>query len=162
MKVILCEDISACGSAGEIKEVSDGFARNFLFPRKLALEATPPNLKRWESEAKARKVQLNHNLEIAQSVASQIEKVVLDLAVRTGKEGHLFGSVTGQMIADALLEKGISVEKKSIVLESPIKSLGEYQIPLRLRSQVTATLRVNVIAETSTGNNTVSSVASHT
>lgn len=146
MKVILYEDVPKVGSAGEIKEVSDGFARNFLFPRKLALPPTPSNIKKWQSEQKLRQIKLTRDIESARSSADQLEKISLTLSAHAGKEGHLFGSITSQMIAEALLEKGISIEKKNIVIESPIKSLGEYQVQVRLHAQVNASLKVQVIS----------------
>lgn len=158
MKVILYDDVSKVGVAGEVREVSGGFARNFLIPKKLAFPATPSNLKRWESEKKIRQVKLSHDLEKAQSAAKQIEEFSLTLTVRAGREGHLFGSVTSQMIAAALLEKGISIDKKNIFLESPIKSLGEFRVSVRLHSQVTADLKLSIVSAISEPAQTGSSV----
>lgn len=149
MKVILCDDVSALGVAGETKEVSNGYARNFLIPKQLALPATPSNLKKLESEIKNRKIKSTKDLGTAQNLASQIEKVNLNLAARAGREGHLFGSITNQMIADALKENGISVNKKSIIIESPIKSIGEYQLSVRLHPQVTVALKMKVTSDSS-------------
>lgn len=147
MKVILYDDIEKLGSAGEVKEVSDGYARNFLFPKKLAFEATSSNLKRWESERKVREIKLSQKLETAKNLANQIQNTEITLTANAGREGHLFGSVTNQMIADALLAKGFSVDKKNILIDSPIKSLGEFQVSLRLHAQVTASLKVTVLSE---------------
>lgn len=148
MKVILYDAVAKLGTAGEIKEVADGFARNFLFPRKLAYPATNAYLKRWESESKNRQIKLGKDIESAQSVAKQIETFSpLTLSVKAGKEGHLFGSVTSQMIADSLSEKGVSIDKKSIVIESPIKLLGEYQVTIRLHAQVSVALKLNVVSQ---------------
>ena len=116
MKIILCEDVSKVGLAGETKDVSGGFARNFLFPKNLAMPATPSNIKKWESERKTREIRLGQNLEAAKNLANQLENVSIDLRARSGREGHLFGSITSQMIADALLEKGFSIDKKTVIL----------------------------------------------
>ena len=144
MKIILRDDVVKVGAAGETKNVSDGFARNFLFPKKLAMPATPANLRRWESEKKLHQTRLAQTLESAQQLAQSLEGLGLELKVRSGREGHLFGSVTSQMISEALLEKGFTIEKKNIVLETSIKSLGDFQVPIRLHSQVTATLKLKI------------------
>ena len=145
MKVILCEDVLKLGSAGEVKEVSDGYARNFLLPKKQAMAATPSNLKKWESEKKVREIKLNQSLETAKNLSGQIQSTEISLTANAGREGHLFGSITNQMVADALLAKGFSIDKKNILIDSPIKSLGEYQVSIRLHPQVTAQLKVIVI-----------------
>lgn len=145
MKIILFQDIPKIGTAGEIKEVADGFARNYLLPRVLAHPLTPANLKKWESEKKSRKVALEQSLDKAKSLAVEIENITLDLHANAGREEHLFGSITAQGIADALLEKGFSVDKKNIILDAPIKMLGEYQVTLKLHSQVTPTLKIKVL-----------------
>lgn len=146
MKVILSEDIIKVGSAGETKNVSDGYARNFLFPKKLALPATPSNLKKWESGRKVREVRLQQDLESARNTADQIRNASIRLTARVGREGHLFGSITSQMIAEALLQKGISIDKKDILLETSIKSLGDYEVPVRLYSQVNVVLKLSVVS----------------
>ncbi|MBI3013139.1 MAG: 50S ribosomal protein L9 [Elusimicrobia bacterium] len=145
----MCDDLSKVGLAGEVKVVSDGYARNFLLPRKLALIATAPNLKRWESEKHVRQIKGEHDLSSAKEVAARLETIVVDVEALGGREGHLFGSITSQTIAESLLEKGISLDKKSIVLEKPIKSLGEYQVTVRLHPQVNALLKVNVRSKAS-------------
>jgi large subunit ribosomal protein L9 len=144
MKIILCEDIPKLGVAGQIKNVSDGYARNLLLPRKLALLCTPGNVKKWESEKKVRELRLQKDRDTAQSLASQLENVVLEIRVQSGREGHLFGAVTTVMIKEALLKKGFSVDKKNILLETPIKALGEYPVLIRLHPQITATIKVMV------------------
>ena len=149
MKIILCEDLANVGIAGAVKEVSDGYARNFLFPKRLALLAAPSNLRKWESEKLVRQARAARGLDSAKALGASLENFTIELSVRSGREGHLFGSVTSAMIADSLLEKGISIDKKNINLETPIKSLGEYQVPIRLHSQVTALLKVRVAAANS-------------
>ncbi|OGR83305.1 MAG: 50S ribosomal protein L9 [Elusimicrobia bacterium RIFCSPLOWO2_01_FULL_64_13] len=147
MKVILREDLAKFGAAGETKNVADGFARNFLFPKNLALPATPANLKSWEQEKKVREVHLTQDLEAARKIAGDLEAVELALPAKSGREGHLFGSITSQMVADSLLEKGFSIDKKNILMESPIKTLGSYEIPVRIHPRVSATLKVTVSPE---------------
>lgn len=149
MKIILCEDVPKVGLAGETKEVSDGHARNFLLPQGLAYAATAANLKKWQSEKGVREVKLQKNLESAKNLAAQLEQISVHIAAHAGREGHLFGSVTPVMVAQALLEKGFSVDKKMIVLETPIKTLGEFAVQIRLHSQVQVQLKVHV-----TGSNT--------
>lgn len=146
MKILLCDDVAKCGQAGEIKEVSAGFARNFLIPKKLAVLATDANLRKWESEKKVRQVKLEKNLEAAKKAAADLEAVQLEIKANAGKEGHLFGSITNQGIAEALLAKGFSVNKKNISLDAPIKSVGEYTVSVKLNPQVTANVKVAVSA----------------
>lgn len=148
MKVILYEDVHKLGSAGDIKEVAAGFARNYLVPQKLAFSATPANIKRWESEKRVRDIRLSQTLDQAKKTAEQMEQASLDLIVKAGREGHLFGSVTSQMIADALLAKGFSIDRRHILLDHPIKALGAHKVPVKVHSQVTANLKVNVQSET--------------
>src|SRR5262245_27685789 len=128
MKVLLCDDVVKCGAAGEVKDVSDGFARNFLLPRKLAVPATDASLRKWESEKKVRQVKIEQNLEAAKKVAEQLEAMDLEIPARAGKEGHLFGSITNHSIADALAAKGFVADKKHIELEAHIKAVGEYVV----------------------------------
>lgn len=146
MKIILCEDQPKLGIAGDIKEVSEGYARNYLLPKRLALAATPPNIKKWESEEKNRQVRSAHDLETAKSLAAQVENLNLEIEAKAGKEKHLFGSITSAIISESLLKKGISVDRKHIILDAPIKTLGEFQVQIRLHTQVNATLKVRVAA----------------
>lgn len=150
MQIILSEDLPKVGRAGEIKNVSDGYARNFLFPRKLALPATPANLKRLETELKKRAARTTQLLASAKQMQEELEKISLVFHVRAGKEGHLFGSVSPQMIAEALQAKGIAVDKKNIHLPSPIKSLGEYEVSIKLHSDLNALLKIQVLPDQNT------------
>ena len=144
MEIILCEDVAKVGTAGETKKVSEGFARNFLLPQGLAYPATAANIKKWQSEKRVREVKLQKNLESAKNLASQIEQISLTIPTRAGREGQLFGSITSGMIAEAILAKGFSVDKKTIELPAPIKSLGNHEVPIRLHSQIEARLKVEV------------------
>ncbi len=145
MKVILYDDVEKLGSAGDVKEVAAGFARNFLIPKKLAMAASDANVKRWESEKRVRTIRLTQNLERAKESAQKIESVSLVIPAKAGREGHLFGSVTNQMIAEALLAQGLSIDKKNIVLDAPIKQIGDFTAHVRLHAQVNAALKVSVV-----------------
>lgn len=147
MQVILCENVAKVGSAGETREVSDGFARNFLLPRGLAYPATSSNLRKWQSEKRVREVKLEKNLESAKALSEQIQQISLTIPARAGREGRLFGSITSSAVAQALAGKGFSVDKKMITLSAPIKALGAYEIPIRLHSEIEAKLKVEVTAE---------------
>ncbi len=144
MQIILCEDVVKVGQSGELRDVSDGFARNYLIPKKLALIATPSNLKQLESLQKGLKLKAGKDLESAQALAAKLGDVVLEMGGSAGREGHLFGAITSHAIAEAFREKGFSIDKKNIVLESPIKSVGEYTVSVRLNSKVTAEVKVKV------------------
>lgn len=145
MQVIFCEDIDKVGVAGETKNVSEGFARNFLLPQGLAYPATPENLRKWESEKHLREVKLLKHLESARTLAGQLEQVSLSIPARAGREGQLFGSITTAAVAQALLEKGFSVDRKTIEMPAPIKTLGAHDVSIRLHSQVEARLKVEVV-----------------
>ncbi len=146
MKVLLCEDVDKCGQAGEVKVVSDGFARNFLLPKKLATAATAAALRKWESEKKVRQLKIEKNLEAARKSAGELEALQIEIPAKAGKEGHLFGSITNHNIADALAAKGFAIDKKNIHLDAPIKAVGEFTVPVKLHAQVNAQLKVRVAA----------------
>ena len=145
MKVILLDDVMKVGRRGEVRDVSDGYARNFLIPKKLALSATAGNLKNLEhikkqQDAKADRVKAN-----AESLRTKIEALVYEERRQASEEGKLFGSVTAQDIADFLGTRGVSVDRRRITLDEPIKALGEHSVPMRLHPEVVAQLRVNVV-----------------
>jgi replicative DNA helicase len=151
MKVILLDDVAKVGRRGEVREVSDGYARNFLIPRKLALGATAGNLKnldhiKRQQEAKADRIRTD-----AESVRARVEALLYEERRQASEEGKLFGSVTSQDIADFLARHGITVERRRILLDEPIKALGELAVPVRLHAEVTAQLRVNVLRDESSG-----------
>ena len=146
MKIILVDDVIKVGSAGDVKDVSDGFARNYLIPQKLALAATEANIRRWESEKRVRQVHLNEKLESAQKLSGELAKVNLEISAKAGREGHLFGSITSQAIAAAMLAKGYALDKKNIIIDAPIKELGNYKFSVRLHSQVTASIPVTIVS----------------
>jgi large subunit ribosomal protein L9 len=145
MKVILQENVDGVGHVGDLLDVSAGFARNFLLPRKKALEANPRNVRALEhakrvTAEKARKEKLEF-----EALAKKLSAVSLTFTVQAGKEDKLFGSVTSKDLAEALAEKGFEVDRKKIQLSQPIKELGTSTVPVKLHRDVTATISVQVI-----------------
>jgi len=147
MKVILLDDVGTLGRRGEVREVSDGYARNFLIPQKRALTATPGNLKnlaqiKSQQEAKASRIKAE-----AESLRARIEALVCEERRQASEDGKLFGSVTTQDLADFLARQNIQIEKRRILVEEPIKGLGEFVVSIRLHPEVTARLKVVVVRE---------------
>lgn len=145
MKVILIADEPSLGKAGEIVQVKDGFARNYLIPKKKALPATPENLSRVEQTRRQLEASKAKAKQAAEILSAKIEKMDLVFKRQAGEKEKLFGSVTSMDIEKALKEKGIEVDRKRIQLQEPIKQLGEFTVPVRLHSEVTANLRIRVI-----------------
>jgi large subunit ribosomal protein L9 len=146
MKVILIDEIRGLGTRGDIVSVKDGYARNFLIPKKLAREATPGNLKSVEQERKKWALLANQEKETAQKAAERVKGTKVRVEKRVGDNGQLFGSVTANEIADALLAKGIDVDKRRIELAHPIKTLGTHDVEVRLHRDVNAQIQVEVVA----------------
>ncbi|MFC1545500.1 50S ribosomal protein L9 [Gemmatimonadota bacterium] len=144
MRVILREDIQKLGEAGDIVTVKRGYARNYLIPNKLALEATEGNLKTFKDIARARESRSEKEKGSAEILAQKLAAVRLVIPVEVSDEDQLYGSVTSQMIRDALEEEGIGIERRLIELAAPIKELGSYDIPIRLHREVTPTIKVVV------------------
>lgn len=147
MKVILLDDVSKVGRRGEVRDVSDGYARNFLLPKKLALSATPGNLKnldhiKTQQQAKADRVKGD-----AEALAARIEALNYEERRQASEEGKLFGSVTAQDIVDFLQKHGVKIERRRIQLDEPIKALGETPVTIRVHPEVTAQLKVSVVRE---------------
>jgi len=147
MKVILLDDVAKVGRRGEVREVSDGYARNFLIPKKLALGASAGNLKNLDhittqQDAKAARVKSD-----AEALGGRIEALVYEERRQASEEGKLFGSVTAQDVVDFLARNGIKVERRRLHLDEPIKALGETTVAVRLHQDVTAQLRVNVVRD---------------
>ncbi len=147
MKVILIEDIPSLGKAGDIVQVAEGYGRNFLVPKKLALEAIPSNLRRLEQQRETFLSKATKEKQKAAELAAKLEETPMTLARPAGESEKLFGSVTAMDLQKFLQEKGISLDRRKIHLPNPIKALGSYTIPVKLHPDVTAQLKVNVIAE---------------
>ncbi|HYO77980.1 MAG TPA: 50S ribosomal protein L9 [Thermoanaerobaculia bacterium] len=147
MKVILTEEIRGLGTRGDVVTVKDGYARNFLLPKNLAREATKGNLNQIEHERRKWALLAQQEKDAAQKAADKVKGVKIRIEKRVGENGHLFGSVTANEIADALAEKGIEVDKRRIELAQPIKSAGMHDVEVRLHRDVTAHIQVEVAAQ---------------
>ena len=147
MKIILLEDVPTLGRRGEVRDVKDGYARNFLLPQKLALTATAPNLKNIENIKARQDSQAAKGLADAQAQAAVIEGLHLAVSRQASDEDRLFGSVGRNDIAAFLTQNRVDVERRRIALDEPIKSLGEFSVPIRLHPEVTAQLKVTVTRE---------------
>ncbi len=147
MKVILLEDVDALGKLGDTVNVKDGYARNYLIPRNLALPATTRNLKAQAHKFKDIELKRSKIVGDAQSLADKIAGVSLIFNRKTGEKGRLFGSVTNMDIADALEEKGLTINRRDIVLPEPIKSLGEYDVQVKLHHEVSPVVKITVLPE---------------
>jgi large subunit ribosomal protein L9 len=147
MDIILRQDFESLGQAGEVVSVKDGYARNFLIPKGIAYLANEANKKRYENDVKQQAWRLNRDKKIAEDLAVKLENVSCTISVQVGEEDKMFGSVTSQNIAEALANQGFEVDKRKILLEEPIKSLGIYSVPLKLHTEVEATVKVWVVKE---------------
>ncbi len=147
IEVILREDVTSLGRAGELVRVKPGYARNYLLPHGLAYEATEGNRKRIAAETRARSVRHQAERVEAERVAAALGAVSLTLAGKAGEEGKLFGSITAQDIAEALARAGHTVDRRRIELDHPIKSVGHHTVAVRLHPEVHAEVRVSVVAE---------------
>ena len=147
MKIILRQDHDKLGKLGETVEVKDGYARNYLIPSKIAFAATKGNLHALEEEKKQLEERSKKDLRNAEKLVVELEKLSITLQVKVGEDEKLFGSVTSQMIADAMKEKGITVDKRIIDLEEPIKALGIYTVNVKLHTNVTGKVKVWVVRE---------------
>mgnify|MGYP000643135735 CR=1 FL=1 len=142
MKVILRQDVENLGKMGDIVEVRDGYARNYLIPRGLAYYASEGAIRRLEQEKRQYQRRLERERISAQELAAQLEQLVLSIPMRVGEEGRLFGSVTPQMIADELSLRGFTIDRRAIVLEEPIRSLGTFEVKIKLHPEVMATVKL--------------------
>ena len=148
MKVIFHEDVKGQGKKGELKEVSDGYARNYLLPRKLASEATADNINALKLKEKAKAAQIAKEKAAAQETASKLSGIQVKIAEKAGSAGKLFGSVTSREISEALREQfGIEIEKQKIVQAEPIKSFGTFEVKCKLGYEITGTVSVLVIED---------------
>jgi len=147
MEVILREHVDHLGQRGEIVKVADGYARNYLLPRKLALPATAGNRKHVERERRIMESREAEEKGAAQAIATRLAVVEIAIARRVGDTEQLYGSVTASDIVDFLKTKGFEVDRRKLILPEPIKSLGEFDVPLKLHREVTAPLKVKVVKE---------------
>ena len=147
MEVILREHVDNLGRRGDLVKVADGYARNYLLPRKMALLATEGNKKVIEREKVKFEVQEAEEQKIAQTVADRLTTVEIVIARRVGETDALFGSVTNADIAEVLAGKGFDIDRRKLQLHEPIKKLGEFSVPVKLHRDVVVTLKVKVVAE---------------
>jgi large subunit ribosomal protein L9 len=152
MQVLLWQDIDKLGRRGDVVEVTDGYARNYLFPRGLATKPTPGMFKRFKQEKDRLERREKKIIENRKELAEQIEKTSLTIEAKANEEGHLYGSITPTIISEALLQQGLKVEAKLIELEEPIKEVGLYSIKINLHPQVQPMAKVWVVP---TGDQTV-------
>lgn len=148
MKVIFLKDVKGKGKKGEVKEVADGYAQNYLIKKGLAVEATNSNLKQLEAQKKKEAREAAEELAQAKKLKEQLEQITVELKAKAGEGGRLFGSVTSKQIADQLKKDfQIQIDKRKIDLSDAIRSLGYTNVPVKLHSEVTATLKVHVTEE---------------
>jgi len=147
MRVILKEDVKALGSIGDIVNVKDGYARNYLIPKKLAVPADERNLKEFLHHKRMIERKLNKVKIQAEELKKKIEEIELNIKQKVGKSGKLFGSITSLILEKELEKSGLHIDRKKILLQEPIKTLGNFKIKIKLHPEVIAELKVNVIQE---------------
>lgn len=147
MKVIFQKDVKGKGKKGDIKEIADGYARNFLIPKGLAKEATSGNIKETITHKENEEKRKAHDLEQAKKLAEDLKKQEVTIYSKSGENGKLFGAITSKQIATALKAVKIDVDKRKIMLDEPIKNLGITEIKIKLHPEVVATIKVNIKEE---------------
>jgi large subunit ribosomal protein L9 len=147
MQVILRDDVPNLGRPGDVVKVRPGYARNFLLPRNLAVEANPKNLRAFEHEKRLALLRREAKRNEGLKVKDRLEQVTIEIAARAGEGGKLFGSVTNIDIERALANQGITMERRRILLAEPIKELGEFVVAVRVDADVEASLKLKVVAE---------------
>jgi large subunit ribosomal protein L9 len=147
MKIILTQKHEKLGEAGKVVNVRPGFARNYLIPNKFALDYTSGNLKRYDEMKKLSEIRENRDKKMADEIAEALNKISCTASVVVGEDEKLFGSVTNQMIADLIREKGFEIDKRKIILDEPIKALGIYTISIKLHPEVEAKIKLWVVKE---------------
>ncbi len=145
MKVILLQDVKGKGKKGQMLEVSDGYARNFMLPRKLAIEATPDAINTMRMNDKAAQERIAREKAEAMEVSKRLREMTLTVTAKGGGNGRLFGSVTNQEIADALAKNGIQLDKRKIQISEPIKNAGTYTVTCKLGYEISAPLTVRIV-----------------
>ncbi len=149
MKLILAADVERLGLMGDLVEVADGYARNYLLPRKMAAVATLKNVKSLEHEKRVIADRIRKEKFAAEEEAKKIGALAIKISVKVGEEGKLFGSVTNKDIAEAMAAEGMQVDKRLILLDKPIKEAGTFQVPVKVRHDVTGQVKVEVVPESS-------------
>ena len=147
MKIVLRQDVDNLGDRGAVVNVAPGYARNFLFPKGLALEATPGNLRSVELQKKVWAVREHRESEDARKLAAHISGIKITVTKKAGEHDTLYGSVTTQEISDLLKAQGVDVDRRKIQLKEPIKALGTFEVTVRVHRQVVAPVSVQVVAE---------------
>ncbi|GAK41491.1 50S ribosomal protein L9 [Paenibacillus urinalis] len=147
MKVIFIKDVKGQGKKGQVKEVSEGYASNFLLPRGLARAATDGNMKTLENQNAAEEKRKQQEKDDAAALGKKLEEATIVLKAKAGEGGRLFGAITSKQIAEALAGQGFKVDKRKIELDEPIRNLGVTQVPVKLHPDVKATLKVQVTEE---------------
>jgi large subunit ribosomal protein L9 len=144
MKVILKEDVKNLGIMGSVVDVANGYGRNYLIPRNLAVEANPNNLNQIKHEKNIIDIKSKKIIRSAEDLAKQISGITLSIEAQSGEEDKLFGSVTSKDIAEALSKQGVEIDKRKINLEEPIKRLGTYSVPIKIHHDISANVTVEV------------------
>ncbi|HSL92481.1 MAG TPA: 50S ribosomal protein L9 [Candidatus Limnocylindrales bacterium] len=147
MKVILREDVEKLGKAGDVVKVADGFGRNYLIPRQLAVLANVRNLKALEHDRRVIEARAKKFRKSAESLAEKLSTVSLTLSAKAGEEGKLFGAITSRDIAEALEKAGVPVDRKNVLLNDPIKQLGDYKVKIKTGSDLHPEISVSVVSE---------------
>jgi large subunit ribosomal protein L9 len=147
LRIILTQAVDRLGRPGDCINVKDGYARNFLFPKNLAKEATPGNIKSLESLKKKQALEDENRLKEARALAEKLAALSITINAKCGEEEKLFGAVTAEMISGALKAEGVSIDKKDIVIDEPIKKLGVYNIGAKIHPEVKASVKVWVVKE---------------
>jgi large subunit ribosomal protein L9 len=147
MKVIFLEDVKGKGKKGEIKNVSEGYARNFLLPNNLASEATKGNMKNVEAQKKSEQKKADEELAEAQAYKEELEALTVEIKAKSGEGGRLFGAISTKQIAETLSGLNKKVDKRKIMLNDPIRALGFTNVPIKIHPEVIATVKVHVVGE---------------
>ncbi|MGD8414014.1 MAG: 50S ribosomal protein L9 [Candidatus Latescibacterota bacterium] len=147
MKVILKQDVDALGSAGEVVQVKNGYGRNFLIPRGMAVQATPRNIKEAEENLRQQSHKLERVKNDASALAEKLEALDIVISAKVGEENRIFGTVTTQQVAEVLASKGLDIDRRKIELDEEIRSLGVYPATIKLHADVSANVKVQVVPE---------------
>ncbi len=153
MKVILLQDVEGLGKIGELKEVANGYARNYLLPKKLAAGATPQLLANYQQRVAAQQRKIEKQNEQNQQQAERLSQITLTFKARVGRQGRLYGSITSQDIAAGLREsEGIQIDRRMIELPDPIRALGTYHVPIKIAQKIAPQITVNIVDESESEN----------